>query len=42
MYSYTFTRNEMGIGAASAIIMLMMIFSIIVPYLYSELRGGTR
>ena len=40
MYSYTFTRNQMGIGASSAIIMLVMIFSIIVPYLYSELRGG--
>lgn len=38
MYSYTFTRNSMGIGASSAIIMLIMIFSIIVPYLYSELR----
>lgn len=37
MYSYTFTRNLMGIGASSAIIMLAMIFSIIVPYLYSEL-----
>lgn len=42
MYSYTFTRNLMGIGASSAIIMLIMIFSIIVPYLYSELRGGER
>ena len=40
MYSYTFTRNQMGIGASSAIIMLIMIFSIIVPYLYSELRSG--
>jgi glucose/mannose transport system permease protein len=39
MYSYTFTRNLMGIGASSAIIMLVMIFSIIIPYLYSELRG---
>jgi glucose/mannose transport system permease protein len=42
MYSYTFTRNLMGIGASSAIIMLVMIFSIIVPYLYSELGGGRR
>ena len=40
MYSYTFTRNQMGIGASSAIIMLVMIFSIIIPYLYSEIRGG--
>jgi glucose/mannose transport system permease protein len=42
MYSYTFTRNQMGIGAASAVIMLMMIASIIIPYLYAELRGGRR
>ncbi len=42
MYSYTFTRNLMGIGASSAIIMLIMIFSIIIPYLYSELRGGSK
>ena len=42
MYSYTFTRNLMGIGASSAIIMLVMIFSIIIPYLYSELRGEKR
>jgi glucose/mannose transport system permease protein len=42
MYSYTFTRNQMGIGAASAVIMLMMMASIIIPYLYAELRGGRR
>ncbi len=42
MYSYTFTRNQMGIGASSAIIMLAMIFSIIIPYLYSEIRGASR
>jgi glucose/mannose transport system permease protein len=42
MYSYTFTRNSMGIGAASATVMLMMIASIIVPYLYSELRTERR
>ena len=40
MYSYTFTRNEMGVGASSAIIMLIMIFSIIVHYVYSELKSG--
>ena len=39
MYSYTFERNQMGLGATSAIIMLIMIFSIIIPYLYSELRN---
>ena len=39
MYSYTFSRNQMVVGATSAIIMLLMIFSIIIPYLYSELRS---
>lgn len=38
MYSYTFTRNSMGIGAASAVIMLMTIAAIMTPYLYSELK----
>ena len=38
MYSYTFTRNSMGIGAASAVIMLMTIAAIMIPYLYSELK----
>ena len=37
MYSYTFTRNSMGIGAASAVIMLMTVAAIMIPYLYSEL-----
>ena len=38
MYSYTFTRNEMGVGAASAVIMLMTIAAIMVPYIYSEVK----
>jgi glucose/mannose transport system permease protein len=38
MYSYTFTRNQMGIGASSAVIMLMTIAAIMIPYLYAELR----
>jgi glucose/mannose transport system permease protein len=28
----------MGVGAASAVIMLMMIAAVIVPYLYAEIR----
>jgi glucose/mannose transport system permease protein len=40
MYSYTFTRSQMGIGSGSALIMLAMIASVIVPYLYAELRQG--
>lgn len=38
MFAYTFQRNQMGVGAASAIMMLMTVAAIIVPYLYSELR----
>lgn len=38
MYSYTFTRNQMGIGSASAVIMLMTIAAIMIPYLYAEVR----
>ncbi|WP_084783928.1 carbohydrate ABC transporter permease [Marinobacterium aestuarii] len=42
MYSYSFTRNQIGVGAASAVFMLMTIAAIIVPYLYSELKGGRK
>ncbi|MGF6605268.1 glucose/mannose transport system permease protein [Paraburkholderia sp. WSM4175] len=38
MYSFTFTRNELGMGAASAVMMLCTVAAIMVPYLYSELR----
>jgi len=38
MYSYTFARTQMGVGSASAIIMLMTIASILIPYLYSQVR----
>lgn len=42
MYEYTFKRNEMAVGSASAVIMLIAIACIIVPYLYSELRERVR
>lgn len=38
MYSYTFTRNQMGVGAASAVFMLLMIAVIIVPYIRSQVK----
>jgi glucose/mannose transport system permease protein len=38
MYQYTFTRNEMAIGAASAVLMLLAIGVVVVPYLYSEMK----
>ncbi len=42
MYEMTFRRNSMNVGAASAMMMLATVMAIIVPYLYSELRGGKR
>ena len=39
MYTFAFNRAEMGLGAASAMIMLFGVLAILVPYLYSELRG---
>ena len=38
MYANTFTRGQMGLGSASAIMMLGAILALLVPYLYSELR----
>ena len=38
MYTFAFTRNRLGFGAASAMMMFMAVMAIIVPYLYSELR----
>jgi len=42
MYSYTFTRNQMAVGSTSAVIMLMSIAAIMIPYLYSELKEKNR
>jgi glucose/mannose transport system permease protein len=42
MYSFAFQRSELGMAAASAVMMLVTIIAIIVPYLYSELRRTGR
>lgn len=39
MYTFAFNRAQMGIGGASAMVMLMGVLAILIPYLYSELRG---
>jgi len=39
MYTHSFTRGQMGLGSASAMLMLGAILALLVPYLYSELRG---
>jgi glucose/mannose transport system permease protein len=41
MYQYTFTRNEMAVGAASSVLMLLGIAVVVLPYLYTELRKGS-
>jgi glucose/mannose transport system permease protein len=38
MYQYTFTRNEMAVGAASATLMLIGISVVVFPYLMREYR----
>ncbi|ABC20898.1 carbohydrate ABC transporter permease [Rhodospirillum rubrum] len=38
MYAMAFQRSQLGTAAASAVMMLMTVMAIIVPYLYSELR----
>ena len=39
MFIMSFTRGQIGLGAASATIMLATVAAIVVPYLYSELRA---
>lgn len=39
MYAMSFTRGQIGLGAASATMMLATVAALVVPYLYSELRG---
>jgi glucose/mannose transport system permease protein len=41
MYAMSFTRGQLGLGAASATVMLATVAAIVVPYLYSELRAKT-
>jgi len=42
MYQYTFTRNEMAVGAASAVLMLIAIGIVVIPHILRETRqGGT-
>lgn len=42
MTDFTFNRSQMAVGSASAVMMLMTIAAIMVPYLYSELRERGR
>jgi len=38
MFTMSFTRGQIALGAASATVMLATVAAIVVPYLYSELR----
>lgn len=42
MYAFAFQRSELGVAAASAVVMLATVVAVIVPYLYSELREKSR
>ena len=39
MYAMAFSRGDLGQAAAAAMVMMGIVFTIIVPYLYSELRA---
>lgn len=39
MYAMAFSRGDIGQAASSAMVMMAVIFAIVVPYLYSELRA---
>ncbi|MGB0785411.1 MAG: carbohydrate ABC transporter permease [Alphaproteobacteria bacterium] len=39
MFSMAFSRGDIGQAASSAMVMMMVVFTIVVPYLYSELRA---
>lgn len=42
MYTMVYSRNQMGLGSASAMMMLGAVLAILIPYLYSELRSKAR
>lgn len=42
MYSLTFSRGQLAQGQASAVMILLTVIAIIVPYLYSELKHEHR
>jgi glucose/mannose transport system permease protein len=39
MYAMAFSRGDIGQAASSAMVMMGVVFAIVVPYLYSELRA---
>lgn len=41
MYSYTFSRTQMAVGAAAAVVMLFMMAVVVVPYIRAQVRERT-
>jgi glucose/mannose transport system permease protein len=39
MYQFSFTRGQLGLGAASAMMMLATVFAVLVPLMYLETKG---
>ncbi|MEX0283657.1 MAG: carbohydrate ABC transporter permease [Paracoccaceae bacterium] len=39
MFAMAFSRGDIGQAASSAMVMMIVVFAIVVPYLYSELRS---
>ncbi|MDC7701162.1 carbohydrate ABC transporter permease [Vogesella indigofera] len=42
MYQFAFTRGQLGVGAASAMMMLITIVAVLVPLMYMETRSAKR
>ncbi|HZX26714.1 MAG TPA: sugar ABC transporter permease [Telluria sp.] len=42
MYQYTFTRGQLGLGAASAMMMLATVMAVLVPMMYLETKATRR
>ena len=42
MYQFAFTRSQLGLGAASAMMMLFTIVAVLVPLMYMETRSAKR
>ena len=40
MYQFSFSRGQLGVGAASAVMMLMTIVAVMVPLMYAESKSG--
>jgi glucose/mannose transport system permease protein len=42
MYQFSFTRGQLGLGAASAMMMLMTVLAVLVPLIYLETKEAGR